>query len=108
MINNPSYDSLRSFVESNFSGYKMWLKENNKAKPLIKTNKKYHSMGRQFIPKTYCHVGYVDILRPKKTIQKKSMVGKKIFFFKLNKLKEYHMDIDNHYDLKISRSLKIK
>jgi CMP-N-acetylneuraminic acid synthetase len=62
MKKNKNFDSLRSFVESDFPGFKLWLRDNDSAQLLVKSNKNYHSMGRQFIPKTFCHVGYIDIL----------------------------------------------
>lgn len=101
---SKNYDSLRSFVESDFPGFKLWLKNKNSAEILVKSKKNYHSMGRQFIPKTFCHVGYIDILRPERTILKNNMVGKKTFFFEINKKKEYFLDIDTKEDLKFTRN----
>ena len=100
MIKNKNYSSLRSFIVSDFSGYKLWLKKNKQAKILVKTKKNYHSIGRQFIPKTYSHIGYVDILRPKLNIEKNTIIGKKVLFFEINKNKEYNIDIDTEEDLK--------
>ena len=99
MIKKSEYTSLRSFVETKLTPFKMWVKKNNRAIPIIKTKKEYHSMGRQFIPKTYEHAGYVDIIKPKETINKNSMVGKKVFFFKIDRLKEKYIDIDDKKDL---------
>ena len=76
----------------------MWKKTNNSAKPLIKSKKELHSFGRQFLPKIYMHVGYIDIIRPEKTITKNSMVGNKIFFYEINQ-KEKYIDIDTKEDL---------
>jgi len=99
MIKKSEYTSLRSFVETKLTPFKMWVKKNNRAIPIIKAKKEYHSMGRQFIPKTYEHAGYIDIIRPKETINKNSMVGKKVFFFKIDRLKEKYIDIDDKKDL---------
>ena len=77
----------------------MWKKSGKLAIPLIETKKELHSAGRQFLPEIYMHTGYVDILRPKKTILKKSMVGKKVYFYEINK-KEKYIDIDTKEDLK--------
>ena len=108
MIKNRKYSSLRSFIVSDFSGYKLWLKKNKQAKVLVKTKKNYHSIGRQFIPKTYFHVGYVDILRPRLTINKNTMIGKKVLFFELNKNREYCIDIDTKEDLRKTYEWKKK
>lgn len=99
MIKKKEYTSLRSFVETKETPYKMWVKKNNIAIPIIKTTKEYHSMGRQFVPKAYEHASYIDIIRPKDTINKNSMVGKKVFFFKIDPLKEKYIDIDEKKDL---------
>ena len=98
MIKNKKFSSLRCFVKSSHSPFKMYTKKNNAAKPLIKSKNEFHSKGRQFIEQTYNHVGYVDIIRPKDTIEKNSMTGKKIFFFELDD-SEYSIDIDVKKDL---------
>lgn len=99
MKKNKSYSALRSFKVAKNTPYKMWKKNGKFAIPLIKTKKELHSAGRQFLPKIYMHAGYVDILRPKETILKKSMVGKKVYFYEINK-KEKYIDIDTKEDLK--------
>jgi len=105
IIKNKNYDSLRCFKESDFSPYKMWIKFHNLAKPLFYHNKKeLHSMARQQLPQTYNHIGIIDILRPKRTIDKNSMVGKKTFCFLVKDLKNY-VDIDNKTDLKTAEKL---
>jgi len=106
MIQKSEYTSLRSFVEAKLTPFKVWVKKSNRAIPIIKTKKEYHSMGRQFIPKTYEHAGYIDIIRPKETINKNSMAGKKVFFFKIDQLKEKYINIDDKKDLIIARSLR--
>ena len=94
MLKNKSYTSLRCFMESNHSPYKMYIRRGLRAIPLLRKKKEMHSRGRQFLPKSFNHVGYVDLIRPKDTLEKNSMTGKKIYFFLLNK-KEYSIDIDN-------------
>ena len=89
---------LRCFVESDHSPYKMFLKR-CLALPFVKLKKEFHSKGRQYLPKTFNHVGYIDILRPNQTLNINSMTGKKIYFYLLNK-NEYSIDIDNIADFK--------
>ncbi len=98
MIKNKSYSSLRSFKISRVTPFKMWKKNKNKAVPLLQTKKELHSFGRQFLPKIYIHAGYIDILRPERTIMKNSMVGNKTFFYEINN-KEKYIDIDTKKDL---------
>jgi N-acylneuraminate cytidylyltransferase len=105
-IKNKYFDSLRCFKESDFSPYKMWKRSGNVARPLFFSHKKeYHSMGRQVLPKTYDHIGTIDILRPSRTIDKNSMVGKKTFFFLLSDTKNY-IDIDKKSNLDLARKIK--
>lgn len=97
MMKNRQYSSLRCFVKSSHSPYKMYTKEKNSAEPFVNTQKELHSLGRQFIKQTFNHVGYVDIIRPEQSIEKNSMTGKKIFFFELDS-DEYSIDIDEKKD----------
>ena len=76
----------------------MYFKKKNSAVPVISSKKELHSMGRQYLPKTFQHSGYIDILRIRDTIEKKSMVGKKIFFYFI-KDKKASIDIDSKKDL---------
>lgn len=106
--NNKSFSSLRSFSKSNFSPYKTWTKKSNLAKPLFNNmvkGKEMHSLGRQFLPKTYKHVGYVDIIKPELTLKYNSMIGNKVFFFEIDEKKEKFIDLDTKEDLK--RLLKL-
>ena len=108
MIKNPSYSCLRTFSKSNFSPYKTWIKKKFVAKPLFNTyikGKEIHSLGRQYLPTTYKHIGYLDIINPELTIKNKSMVGKKVYFFEIDEKKEKFIDLDTNEDLKILNKL---
>jgi len=94
---------LRSFTKSSFSPFKMWLSNNNIATPIFKkkiNGNEMHSLGRQQLPQGYCHVGYIDILRPNLTVSENSMVGKKTNLFLIDPEKENYVDIDTKNDLK--------
>ena len=80
MINNPKFSSLRCFKKVSNSPYKMWKRVGSVAKPFINSKKELHSTARQTHPVVYKHVGYVDIIRPERTILKNSMVGDKFTF----------------------------
>ena len=97
-LKNKKYSCLRSFVASKKTPFKMYFKKKNSAVPVISSKKELHSMGRQYLPKTFQHSGYIDILRIRDTIEKKSMVGKKIFFYFI-KDKKASIDIDSKKDL---------
>ena len=88
---NSSFSSLRSFSKSEFSPYKTWIKKNSTASPLLnkkKNGEEMHSMGRQYLPETYKHVGYIDIINPELTLKKNSMTGKKVYFFQIDEKKK--------------------
>lgn len=108
MLNNPSYSSLRTFSKSDFSPFKTWTKKNSIAKPLFRKiikGREIHSLGRQLLPTTYKHIGYLDIINPELTIKNKSMVGKKVCFFEIDEKKEKFIDLDTYEDLKILSNL---
>ena len=103
LIKQPSFSSLRSFSKSNFSPYKTWIKKKFIASPLFKgkkNGKEIHSLGRQYLPKTFKHVGYVDIINPNLTLKQNSMSGKKVFFFEIDEKREKFIDLDTKDDLK--------
>jgi N-acylneuraminate cytidylyltransferase len=104
-VRKKGYSCLRSMRMSVFSPYKMWKIKNNKAKPFLDDNYK-HSYPRQYLVKSYDHIGYVDILDVKKTIKKKSISGSKIFPFIIceNNLRRF-IDIDNETDLNKARKI---
>jgi CMP-N,N'-diacetyllegionaminic acid synthase len=108
---NKNISSLRSMKKSNFSPYKMWHinKRTGFAYPVIIKKNELHSMARQKLTTSYDHIGYVDILRVRDTINKNSMTGKKIFPFILQKksLKKF-IDIDTMYDLSVARKINKK
>ena len=105
-LKNKSFSSLRSFKESIKTPYKIWKINKKIAKPFVKSKKEMHSMGRQFLPKTYDHIGYIDILRPEKTILKKTMTGNKVYPFLPKRIEDYYVDIDNKKDFEIEKKIK--
>tara|TARA_A100000164_G_C21940961_1_gene790668 strand:- start:4663 stop:5394 length:732 start_codon:yes stop_codon:yes gene_type:complete len=108
MIKNNTFTSLRCFIVSENSPYKMWKKNKSTAVPFVKSKKELHSMARQTLPKIYRHIGYIDIVRPSKTIEKNSMVGNKVYFYNFNPEKYYSEDIDTNKDLFVSKKFKKK
>ena len=104
MKNYKNFSSLRSMRKSYFSPYKMWIIKKNTCKPLLKNKLEKHSLSRQSLTKTYDHISYIDILNVRKTIQKNSMTGKKVFPFVLNTNHlKYFIDIDDKNDLKSAK-----
>ena len=91
--NYNKYDSLRTVVENDKTPYKMYSIENNNLKPLLKLEcfKEPFNMGRQYLPKTYLHNGYIDILKPK--LLKKGLIsGDRIYPYIMNKNDTFDID----------------
>ena len=105
-LKNNTYSSLRSFQESTQTPYKIWKISKKIASLFIKSKREMHSMGRQFLPKTYYHIGYIDILRTRKTILKNTMTGNKVYPFLPIGIEDYYIDIDNKKDFDIAKKIK--
>lgn len=87
------YDSLRSVIETEKTPYKMYQIENNHLKPLIKLNHFTESfnVGRQYLPKTYLHNGYLDILKPE-LLKNNKISGERIYPYLMNQDDIYDID----------------
>ena len=105
---NKNFSSLRSFQKTPYSPYKMWKQKKKLAIPFLNKKiygKEAHSLGRQQLPKIFCHTPYIDIIKPGLTIKKGSMVGKNTLFFLISKKDESFIDIDTQDDLKRIRKI---
>ena len=112
MLRKKNVSCLRSFKHSDFSPYKMWqYQKKDRVKPVLlyKKNLESHSWSRQKLPKTFNHIGIIDIIRPEKTVMKNSMCGNIVhpLLFKSIDLKNY-VDIDTEDDLKKAKKLLSK
>lgn len=104
--NYQNYDSLRTVVENEKSPYKMYSIKNNKLEPLLKLNnyKESFNMGRQYLPKTYLHNGYIDILKPS-LLKDNKISGENIYPYVMDKNDIF--DIDSIDDwIKVEKNLK--
>lgn len=91
--NYQKYDSLRTVVENDKTPYKMYSIQNNNLKPLLnlKNVKEPFNMGRQYLPKTYLHNGYIDILKPE--LLKNGLIsGSNIYPYVMDKNDTYDID----------------
>lgn len=78
------YDCLRSVVECKKSPYKMYRFKDNRLVPLFEEVdgiEKPYNRGRQELPKTYVHNGYIDIVKSKCITEHKSVTGDRIMSF---------------------------
>lgn len=100
MLSDMEADSLRSVEIAKQSPYKMWSKHEGFLEPAIhlKGIKEAHSMPRQQLPKIYWQNCYVDIIRPRTILEKKSMTGDKILAFEIT---EPAYDLDYPEDIPV-------
>lgn len=94
-----NYDSLRTVIENDKTPYKMYSLENNNLKSLLKVDgiKEPFNMGRQYLPKTYLHNGYVDILKPE-LLEDEMISGERIYGYVMNKEDKYDIDTFEDWD----------
>jgi CMP-N-acetylneuraminic acid synthetase len=90
----------------------MWTyKKKHEVRPVLlyKKKKESHSLSRQELPKTFNHIGIVDVIRPEKTVLKNSMCGNIVIplVFKRADLKNY-VDIDTEDDLENAKAIFYK
>lgn len=88
-----NYDSLRTIIENDKTPYKMYSLEDNHLKSLLKVDgiKEPFNMGRQYLPKTYLHNGYIDILKPE-LLEDEMISGERIYGYVMNKEDKYDID----------------
>lgn len=91
--NKDNYDSLRTFIESPKSPYKIYKINNDYVEPILKLEGvESINMCRQDLPKCYLHNGYIDIFNTK-ILENNTISGDKILPYIMEK--EDMIDIDN-------------
>ena len=101
-----NYDSLRTVIPTIKTPYKMYTKNENELIPLFDTVNEFtepYNMGRQYLPKTYLHNGYVDII--KSELLKKNKLSGKIMAYEMKK--SDNIDIDTIEDWIIAQKILI-
>ena len=100
--NRNEYDSLRTIVPFSKSPYKMYTMSNNLLKPLFrdieiqgKLVPEPYNECRQYLPETYLHNGYIDILNSS-LLQNNLISGNNIYGYLMSE-EEIH-DIDTMED----------
>lgn len=100
--NYNKYDSLRTIVAFDKSPFKMYsidTKDNNLI-PLfkeIKNIKEPYNQGRQFLPKTFLHNGYIDIIKTS-ILSKNTISGEKIYPYLMNKNDTIDIDTEDDWE----------
>jgi CMP-N-acetylneuraminic acid synthetase len=91
LIDNELYDSVRSIAPSKEIPYKMWHRSSEGTiTPLLDDIKECYNMPRQNLPVTYYQNACIDVIRGSVILKKKSMSGKQIYGYIMNK----NFDID--------------
>ena len=91
------YDSLRTVIPTGKPPYKMYTKNENELIPLFNNVNgllEPYNMGRQYLPKTYLHNGYVDII--KSDLLKTDRLSGKILAYEMRE--RDNIDIDTIKD----------
>jgi len=91
------FDSLRTVIPVEKTPYKMYKIDGDELVPLFKNINgitESYNIGRQYLPKTYLHNGYVDILKPK--LLEKNMISGNILAYEMGY--ESNIDIDSLQD----------
>jgi len=91
------FDSLRTVIPSKKTPYKMYTKNENELIPLFNNVSGWsepYNMGRQYLPKTYLHNGYVDIM--KSDLLKTDRLSGKILAYEMGE--RDNIDIDTQKD----------
>ena len=105
------YDSLRTVVPVDKTPFKMYFMENNDLKPLFYTSpngiKEPYNVGRQILPPTYLHNGYVDILKTDTLLKKNSISGERIRAYLMDNNETDDIDYENDW-VKAEKKLKRK
>ena len=96
------YDSIRSVCEPSQSPYKMWTINKKKyLNPLLEDSKReFYNMPRQSLKKVYWQTAYLDMIKYKTIVVKKSMTGKKILSYLLSS--DHIFDIDDSFSFKLT------
>tara|TARA_B100001093_G_C26852721_1_gene1025887 strand:+ start:2636 stop:3340 length:705 start_codon:yes stop_codon:yes gene_type:complete len=101
-----NYDSLRTVISTNKTPYKMYTKNKDNLVPLfdnLNGNPEPYNLGRQYLPKTYLHNGYVDIIKSE-LIEQGKLSGK-IMAFLMDS--NNNIDIDNYADFEKAKKEKL-
>ena len=97
------FDSLRTVIPTKKTPYKMYIKKDDELLPLFdNVNGIYepYNIGRQYLPKTYLHNGYVDIIKSD-LIENGPIIRKILWLMKWEKAD--NIDIDTLEDWKKSK-----
>ena len=98
-LKNKSADSLRSICDSPVTPFKLWYIKKDRIVPILKSGfKEQYNIPRQKLTNAYWQNGAFEFFRINFKKKLKSISGKKIVYYYMNKLNS--IDIDTKEDLK--------
>lgn len=104
LINNPSFDSLRSISKCTEHPYKMWTKDGKSIVPFVHTSdNKMHTLSYQLLPEVFIQNACIYISRYKTIMVKKSTVGTQVLGFEMNPKEAF--DINSELDFLLAESI---
>ena len=106
--NYNNYDSLRTVVKAKKSPYKMYYISNNNLIPYFKNFNNIeepYNIGRQQLPDSFVHNGYIDILKPS-LLSNNKISGDKIFPYIMKDNENIDIDDIKDWDKAESKLLK--
>lgn len=94
-----NFDSLRTVIPTEKTPYKMYMKNENELIPLFNNVNgicEPYNIGRQYLPKTYLHNGYVDII--KSDLLKTGRLSGKILAYEMRECDNIDIDTEEDWD----------
>lgn len=104
LIDNPSYDSLRSVTKCTEHPYKMWVQKNKQIIPFVKSeSNQSHTLSYQLLPKVFIQNACIYISRYETIVEKKSTIGNMVLGFEMDPIEA--IDINTELDFMLAELL---
>jgi len=100
------FDSLRTVIPTEKTPYKMYIKKDDELLPLFDNVNgicEPYNISRQYLPKTYLHNGYVDII--KSDLLKTGRLSGKILAYEMRECDNIDIDTEEDWEKAINKSL---
>jgi N-acylneuraminate cytidylyltransferase len=107
--NNPEADSVRGVVEPGQNPYKMWrMGEDGFMRPLLTIPGilEPYNEPRQSLPKVYWQTGYLDLIRTRTILEKKSLTGTRVLPLPIDSTEA--IDIDDEFSFELTEWILAK
>lgn len=99
IFSSSNFSSMRAVTKAPITPYRIWKKEGNEIKPIIKTNLyEHYNIPRQKLPKTFFQTGNFEFFKINFKSNIKSVSGKKIYGYIVNGLLKVDIDLKKDLD----------